>query len=90
VSEAGKTRALTKANEALMAQINLTEAEKIRFKSKDGTPVEGYLYRPVGYQAGLRYPTLLRIPRGPGGAVRRELQLRVAALRRQTVTWWST
>jgi dipeptidyl aminopeptidase/acylaminoacyl peptidase len=63
--EGAKPRQLTRVNEKLFAELRLADVEKIRFKSKDGTPVEGYLYKPVGYQAGLRYPTLLRIHGGP-------------------------
>jgi dipeptidyl aminopeptidase/acylaminoacyl peptidase len=65
VSEGGALRRLTRANDALMAQLDLSAPEKIKFKSKDGTPIEGYLFKPIGYQPGLRYPTLLRIHGGP-------------------------
>jgi len=65
VVEPGGPRQLTRANEKLFAQLRLADVEKIKFKSKDGTAVEGYLFKPVGYEAGLRYPTLLRIHGGP-------------------------
>ena len=39
--------------------------EAIQAKSKDGTLVSGFLVKPVGYQAGRKYPTLLRIHGGP-------------------------
>jgi dipeptidyl aminopeptidase/acylaminoacyl peptidase len=65
VVEGTGLRRLTKVNDALMAQLQLSEPENIHFKSKDGTEIEGFLFKPVGYVAGMRYPTLLRIHGGP-------------------------
>ena len=65
VLEQGKLRRLTKANDALMAQIRLGDFEKIRFKSADGTDIEGFLCKPPSFAPELRYPTLLRIHGGP-------------------------
>lgn len=68
VAEQGKNaklRRLTKTNDAILAPIRLAEAEKIRFKSTDGTDVEGFLYKPPAFNPDLKYPTLLRIHGGP-------------------------
>ena len=43
----------------------LAPVEEISFKSRDGTPIDGFLARPVGYQTGTRVPTVLRIHGGP-------------------------
>lgn len=56
--------ALGKHNEWLAGK-QLAEVEKIGFLAKDGTPLEGLLVKPVGYQTGKRYPTLLRLHGGP-------------------------
>jgi dipeptidyl aminopeptidase/acylaminoacyl peptidase len=40
----------------------------VKFKSKDGTVVAGYLYKPLDYVAGKKYPTLLHPHGGPVGA----------------------
>jgi len=63
--EGSGLKRLTKVNDALMAQLKLSEAENIHFKSKDGTEIEGFLFRPVGYVAGMKYPTILRLHGGP-------------------------
>ena len=68
VAEQGKNpklRRLTKTNDTLLATIRLAEAEKVGFKSADGTDVEGFLYKPPAFNPDLKYPTLLRIHGGP-------------------------
>jgi dipeptidyl aminopeptidase/acylaminoacyl peptidase len=59
----GKLTQLTHVNDALFSQLKLSHAEYVRFKSKDGTQISGYLYKPLDYAAGQKYPTLL-IPHG--------------------------
>jgi dipeptidyl aminopeptidase/acylaminoacyl peptidase len=46
----------------------LGETEVITWKSTDGTPVEGILLKPVGYEAGRTYPLLVEAHGGPTGA----------------------
>jgi dipeptidyl aminopeptidase/acylaminoacyl peptidase len=43
----------------------LAPVEEITFRSADGTMIDGFLVKPVGYVAGKRYPTILRIHGGP-------------------------
>jgi dipeptidyl aminopeptidase/acylaminoacyl peptidase len=64
-SAGGLPARLTHANDSLLATLRLAEVETIHFPSRDGTPIEGFLYYPVGYDHSLRYPTLLRIHGGP-------------------------
>ncbi len=59
----GKLTQLTHVNDALFAQLKLSHGEYVHFKSKDGTQVSGYLYKPLDYTPGKKYPTLL-IPHG--------------------------
>ena len=61
----GALRPLSKQNDEWLRGISLGVVEPIQAKSKDGTPVSGFLIKPVGYQAGRKYPTLLRIHGGP-------------------------
>jgi dipeptidyl aminopeptidase/acylaminoacyl peptidase len=62
--EAGKLRALTDHN-GWLSTMRLAPVEDIEFASADGTMIEGFLVKPLDYQAGRRYPTILRIHGGP-------------------------
>ena len=61
----GKLARITHTNDALMAQLKLSSSEYVHFKSKDGTTVSGYLYKPPDYTPGRKYPTILRPHGGP-------------------------
>ena len=43
----------------------LAAVDDITFKSADGTPIDGFLVKPLDYVAGKRYPMILRIHGGP-------------------------
>jgi dipeptidyl aminopeptidase/acylaminoacyl peptidase len=60
-----KLTRLTHANDQPLANLKLASAEYVHFKSKDGTIVSGYLYKPLDYTPGKKYPTLLRPHGGP-------------------------
>jgi dipeptidyl aminopeptidase/acylaminoacyl peptidase len=61
----GKLTQITHTNDALISQLKLTYGEYVHFKSKDGTVVSGYLYKPLDYVPGKKYPTILRPHGGP-------------------------
>ena len=61
----GSPKPLSKQNDAWLSGISLGAVEAIKTKSKDGTLVSGFMVKPVGYQPGRKYPTLLRIHGGP-------------------------
>jgi len=65
--ENGALRALTHHNDGLMASLELGVTEEFSCQAKDGNEVHGLLTKPPGYQAGHKYPTLLRIHGGPNG-----------------------
>jgi dipeptidyl aminopeptidase/acylaminoacyl peptidase len=65
VSGTDGLRRLTKTNDALISQLRLSPVETARFKSKDGTEVEGFFYKPIGFDPKFRYPALLLIHGGP-------------------------
>lgn len=53
------------AHNAWLRQRELATVEDIVFDSSDGTQIEGFLLRPLGYREGQRYPTLLQLHGGP-------------------------
>lgn len=56
---------LTHTNDEFLSGVQLAEVRNVRFASRDGTEIEGFIYLPPGYDEALRYPTLLRIHGGP-------------------------
>jgi dipeptidyl aminopeptidase/acylaminoacyl peptidase len=61
----GKVTQVTHTNDALFQQLKLSHGEYVHFKSKDGTVIAGYLYKPLDYTPGKRVPTILRPHGGP-------------------------
>jgi len=58
----------TGLNDAWLAGVRLETPERLTWTVDDGTQIEGWLVRPVGYQEGQRYPLVLKIHGGPHGA----------------------
>lgn len=65
VVENHKLRQLTQTNKDLLNELNLAEVENIHCTSKDGTEVEGFVFKPPGFDTKFSYPTLLRNHGGP-------------------------
>jgi dipeptidyl aminopeptidase/acylaminoacyl peptidase len=61
----GRLARLTRTNDQVLASIRLGEVENVHFASKDGTEIEGFIVKPPGFAAGVRYPAVLRIHGGP-------------------------
>jgi dipeptidyl aminopeptidase/acylaminoacyl peptidase len=59
---------LTNANPWVETDLALASAEVIRWRSTDGTEIEGIIVLPKGYQSGTRLPLLLHVHGGPAGA----------------------
>lgn len=60
-------RKLTDTNPPIR-ELSLGQTEVVTWKSTDGVEVEGVLLKPVGYEAGKRYPMLVVAHGGPSGA----------------------
>ena len=65
LSQNGRLDRLTHTNDRLFSQLKLSQPDYVKFRSKDGTVVAGYLYKPLDYVPGKKYPTLLRPHGGP-------------------------
>jgi dipeptidyl aminopeptidase/acylaminoacyl peptidase len=60
-------RQLTRLNSALWKQLTLSEVERLPYKGADGWDVDGFFMKPVGWEAGRKYPMILSIHGGPAG-----------------------
>jgi dipeptidyl aminopeptidase/acylaminoacyl peptidase len=56
---------LTGINDELLDGIKKPTVEKINFNSADGTEIEGFVVKPIGFNPQMKYPTILWIHGGP-------------------------
>ncbi len=68
VADRSKWTQITDPNAWLKHDVVVGEEEEITWKSTDGRMVSGVLIKPVGYQAGRRYPLIVAIHGGPAAA----------------------
>ncbi|MCA9738433.1 MAG: S9 family peptidase [Gemmatimonadota bacterium] len=61
-------RRATGFNDDWLARVTLRRPERLAFRVRDGTEVEGWIVPPVGYREGSRYPLILKIHGGPHSA----------------------
>jgi dipeptidyl aminopeptidase/acylaminoacyl peptidase len=63
-------RRLTHVHDALLGEVGLSAGERLRYPSRDGTTVEGWLLAPHGYRPdGGPYPLIVNNHGGPHSAV---------------------
>ncbi|MBI2887963.1 MAG: S9 family peptidase [Chloroflexi bacterium] len=61
----GGQRRLTNLNGRFAGRFGLQPPERLAFASADGTPLEGWVVKPNGFQPGRRYPALVNVHGGP-------------------------
>ena len=59
---------VTSFNDAFVNDTDPAAAERIRFASRDGTAIEGWVLKPRGYDPSRTWPLILTIHGGPHGA----------------------
>jgi dipeptidyl aminopeptidase/acylaminoacyl peptidase len=59
---------ITHFNDAWLAQTVRMPAERLTWRVADGTEIEGWVVKPVGFEPGRKYPLVLKIHGGPYGA----------------------
>jgi dipeptidyl aminopeptidase/acylaminoacyl peptidase len=64
----GKLTQLTKVNEELFSQLNLTQPEEIWYTSFDGKKIQGWIQKPPNFDPKQKYPFILQIHGGPHAA----------------------
>jgi len=56
---------VTSANDSLLAQRLISLPERFTFRAEDGPEVDGWVIKPIGWEAGKKYPAVLEIHGGP-------------------------
>jgi dipeptidyl aminopeptidase/acylaminoacyl peptidase len=64
----GKLTQLTRVNEELSSQLNLTDPEEIWYTSFDGKKIQGWIQKPPDFDPSKKYPFILEIHGGPHSA----------------------
>ena len=64
----GKMTQLTRANDELFSQLNLTDPEEIWYTSFDGKKIQAWIQKPPNFDSSKKYPLILEIHGGPHGA----------------------
>lgn len=68
VLEGGTERRLTSFNRPLFEELSLSQPIHVTVPSGDGWTLDGWYMRPVNFEEGRRYPTILHIHGGPKAA----------------------
>jgi dipeptidyl aminopeptidase/acylaminoacyl peptidase len=63
----GSERQLTHLNASLWEQRTLADVQRIPYTAADGWPIDGFLVKPIGWEAGKKYPMILSVHGGPAG-----------------------
>jgi dipeptidyl aminopeptidase/acylaminoacyl peptidase len=63
-----KVQNLSKANEKLLAELDLPRPESVTVKGADGTPVQMWILKPPGFDAAKKWPLAFLVHGGPQGA----------------------
>jgi dipeptidyl aminopeptidase/acylaminoacyl peptidase len=64
----GQRRQLTRFNEALFSELNLTAPEEITYPSFDGMKIQTWVQKPPDFDPAKKYPLILNIHGGPHAA----------------------
>ncbi|HJZ69678.1 MAG TPA: S9 family peptidase [Blastocatellia bacterium] len=64
----GKVTQLTRVNDELFSQLNLTDPEEIWYTSFDGKKIQAWIQKPPNFDPSKKYPFILEIHGGPHAA----------------------
>jgi dipeptidyl aminopeptidase/acylaminoacyl peptidase len=64
----GKLTQVTKINDELFSQLNITEPEEIWYTSFDGKKIQAWIQKPPNFDPSKKYPLILEIHGGPHAA----------------------
>lgn len=79
----GEESRLTRWNESLLDELQLSEPEEFTFETSDGWPIQGWIIKPIHFVEGSKVPAVLEIHGGPqamyGHTFMQEFQLLAAS-----------
>ncbi|HET6668748.1 MAG TPA: S9 family peptidase, partial [Pyrinomonadaceae bacterium] len=58
---------ISRHNDEFRRSVRLSEPTEVKFKSFDGTSIQGWLMKPLGWRSDRKYPLILSIHGGPHG-----------------------
>jgi dipeptidyl aminopeptidase/acylaminoacyl peptidase len=58
---------ISRHNDEFRRSVNLSDPTEIKFKSFDGTPIQGWIMKPLGWRSDRKYPLILSVHGGPHG-----------------------
>ncbi len=64
-ADGSREQRLTGFNDEWLAEVTIMPAERLTWTVSDGTEIEGWVIKPVGFQPGESYPMVLKIHGGP-------------------------
>ncbi len=83
VDAQGNETCLTALNAALAEEYEVSTPETFTFTDREGNEIRGWVMKPIGFEAGKRYPTILQVHGGPktvyGSVYFHEMQLMAAS-----------
>jgi dipeptidyl aminopeptidase/acylaminoacyl peptidase len=59
---------ITQANDALFAELNLSEPESVSYAGANGAPIQMWIVKPPGFDSTRKYPLVFWVHGGPQGA----------------------
>ena len=75
-AKGGKSVQLTHFNTERLSHLIMADYEFFTFKGAEDATVQGYVVKPVGYEAGKKYPVAFIIHGGPQGAMTNDFHYR--------------
>jgi len=66
--DGSRERRVSSFNDSLLSQLSLMPAERLTWNVADGTEIEGWVVKPVGFRPNEKYPLILKIHGGPHSA----------------------
>lgn len=78
--DGSKPRRLTHVTDSVVDTLRFQDAETFWFETFDGTQVQGWVMKPVGFSSGTTYPAVLNVHGGPHGMYGQRFDVRMQLL----------